>query len=107
MYASFTDSGVWQKQPRRLCWITSSRIKSRTNEYHETHRIEIAMYENAEKYLREVMQGHFDPKKLPPVSKWQAEHKEKTADKQRAHGKVNLPQFGRENFLMSGRENFS
>jgi len=53
------------------------------NEYRETHRIEIAMYENAEKYLREVMQGHFDPKKLPPVSKWQAEHKEKTADKQR------------------------
>jgi chromosome segregation ATPase len=50
------------------------------NEYHETYRIEIAMYENAEKYLREVMQGHFDIKKLPPITKWQAEREKLTAD---------------------------
>jgi len=53
------------------------------NEYHETYRTEIAMYENAEKYLRDVLQGHFDIKKLPPITKWQAEREKLTADKKR------------------------
>ena len=43
------------------------------NEYYETHRNEIIMYEKAEQYLKGVLQTHFDPKKLPPVKKWQAE----------------------------------
>jgi len=30
---------------------------------------QIAMYENAEKYLRDVLQERFDPKKLPPFTK--------------------------------------
>jgi len=29
------------------------------------------------------MQGHFDPKKLPPVTKWQAERGKLTAEKNR------------------------
>ena len=35
--------------------------------------METTLYEAAENYLREVMQQHFDLKKLPPVSKWIAE----------------------------------
>lgn len=35
------------------------------NAYYDLHRAEIAMFDNAEKYLRDVMQGRFDPKKLP------------------------------------------
>lgn len=53
------------------------------NEYYETHRNEIAMYYNAEKYLRDVLQGHFDPKKLPPIKKWQAERNKLIAEKLR------------------------
>jgi len=53
------------------------------NEYYETYRSEITMYENAERYLRDVMQKHFDPTKLPPITKWQAERESLTADLQR------------------------
>ena len=51
------------------------------NEYYETHRNEITMYEKAEQYLKGVLQAHFDPKKLPPVSKWQAERDKLTAER--------------------------
>jgi len=54
-----------------------------TINYHETYRTEIAMYDNAEKYLRDVLQGHFDIKKLPPITKWQAEREKLAADKKR------------------------
>ena len=53
------------------------------NKYHETYRNEIAIYENAERYLRDVLQKHFDPKKLPPITKWQTERESLTADLQR------------------------
>ena len=43
------------------------------NAYYEEHRTEITLYEAAERYLKDVMQDHFDPKKLPPISKWEAE----------------------------------
>ena len=49
------------------------KVLDTANEYYETHRNEITMYEKAEQYLKDVLQQHFDPKKLPPVSKWQAE----------------------------------
>jgi len=51
------------------------------NEYYENHRPEIAMYDNAEKYLRDVLQEHFDIKKLPPITKWQAEREKLTVKK--------------------------
>ena len=56
------------------------------NEYYEAYRPQIAMYDNAEKYLCDVLQGHFDPKKPPPVSKWKAEREKLAADKQRLNG---------------------
>ena len=31
------------------------------------------MFDNANKYLRDVLQGRFDPKKLPPIIMWQQE----------------------------------
>ena len=51
------------------------------NEYYETYRNEIASYENAEKYLWSVLQKHFDPKKSPPISMWQAEIAKLTAER--------------------------
>ncbi|MCL1859238.1 MAG: hypothetical protein FWF92_08390 [Oscillospiraceae bacterium] len=43
--------------------------------------MEITLYEAAEKYLRGVLQEHFDPKKLPPITKWQTEREKLTADR--------------------------
>jgi flagellar motility protein MotE (MotC chaperone) len=43
------------------------------NEYYDVHRSEIAIYDAAEKYLRGVMQKHFDPAKLPPITAWRRE----------------------------------
>jgi hypothetical protein len=52
------------------------------NAYYETHRAEITLYEAAERYMKDVLQGHFDPKKLPPVTKWKTEREKLTAEKQ-------------------------
>ena len=41
------------------------------------------MFEAADKYLRDVLQGRFDPKKSPPVSKWQAEIGKLNAERER------------------------
>ena len=53
------------------------------NEYYETYRNEIAMFEDAEKYLRDVLQARFDSKKSPPISKWKAEIEKLTAERKR------------------------
>jgi hypothetical protein len=39
------------------------------------------MFNNAEQYLRDVLQVRFDPKKLPPITKWREELAAKTAEK--------------------------
>jgi len=38
-------------------------------------------YEASERYLKGVLQEHFDPKKLPPIAKWKAEIEELTAER--------------------------
>jgi len=53
------------------------------NEYYETNRPQMMMYEAAEKYLRDVLQERFDNKKLPPITKWQTEREKLTAEKKR------------------------
>jgi len=37
-------------------------------------------YDNAEKYLRDVLQDRFDPKKSPPITKWREELAAKTSE---------------------------
>jgi hypothetical protein len=51
------------------------------NEYHDTYRAELSMYDAAERYLKDVLQERFDPKKLPPITKWKKERDAKTAEK--------------------------
>ena len=51
------------------------------NEYREFYRPQLAMFDNAEKYLRDVLQARFDPKKQPPITKWREELSAKTAEK--------------------------
>jgi hypothetical protein len=59
----------------------ANKALASAKEYHEQHRAELAKFSNAEKYLRDVLQDRFDPKKLPPISKWQNELSDKTAEK--------------------------
>ena len=53
------------------------------NTYYEANRMELTLYEAAERYLRGVLQERFNDKKLPPVSKWQAERENLTVEKKR------------------------
>lgn len=50
------------------------------NAYYEDNRPQIAMYDNAERYLRDLLQERYDPKKLPPITKWREELVAKTTE---------------------------
>jgi hypothetical protein len=50
------------------------------NGYVETYRVEIGQFETAEKYLRDVLQGRFDPKHFP-VTKWKKEQETLKAER--------------------------
>ena len=50
------------------------------NEYREDYRPQLAMFDNAEKYLRDVLQERFDPKKLPQITMWREELTTKNAE---------------------------
>ena len=52
------------------------------NAYYESNRMEITLFEAAERYLKDVLQERYDPKKLPPITKWTAEREKPTADRQ-------------------------
>ena len=56
------------------------------NAYYDTHHTEIVLFEAAERYLKDVMQERFDPKKLPPITKWTAERDKLNADMRRLNG---------------------
>ena len=44
-----------------------------TNSYYHAHDTEIVLFEAAERCLKDVMQEHFDSRKLPPIKKWKVE----------------------------------
>ena len=52
------------------------------NAYVEEHRPEITMYDSSEKYFRDVLQKRYDPKKLPPITKWRGELVAKEAERE-------------------------
>jgi hypothetical protein len=82
----YTEYKTAQKGTGLFAERKAQKALDTANEYRETYRTEIAMYDNAEKYLKDVLQGHFDPKKLPPVSKWKEERAAKIAEKQTLNG---------------------
>ena len=48
--------------------------------YDWKHLNDLQNYDNAEKYLRDLLQSRFNPKKSPPITKWQEELTAKTAE---------------------------
>jgi len=57
------------------------------NDYHREHKWQITAFETAEQYLKDVLQGRFDPKKLPPITKWKTEQAELLSQKSALNGK--------------------
>jgi hypothetical protein len=51
------------------------------NDFYESNRTGLTLFDAAERYLREHMQKHFDPKKLPPIGAWEKELASKLAEK--------------------------
>jgi hypothetical protein len=60
----------------------TQKALSAANEYYEANRPQLGMYDNAEKYLRDVLHERFYPKKLPPISMWEKELTAKTAERE-------------------------
>ncbi|MDL2235518.1 hypothetical protein LJC07_05095 [Christensenellaceae bacterium OttesenSCG-928-L17] len=56
------------------------------NEYYDTNRTEIVLFEAAEQYMKDVMQERFDPNKLPPITKWKSERDKLNADRRKLNG---------------------
>ena len=50
------------------------------NEYREDNRPYLALYDNADKYLRDVLQDRFDLKKSPPITMWRQELATRTSE---------------------------
>jgi TolA-binding protein len=52
------------------------------NDFYESNRAGLILFDSAEKYLRDVLQERFDPKKRPPITKWRDELAAKAAKKE-------------------------
>ena len=50
------------------------------NDFREFNHTGLTLFDAAERYLRDVLQERYDPKKLPPISKWRDELSAKTAE---------------------------
>ena len=54
-----------KKSPGFMAKRKAEKARIAANGYYETFRREITSYETAEKYLKDVLQARFDPKKSP------------------------------------------
>jgi hypothetical protein len=59
----------------------AEKARREAQDFYRDHEHEIGMFHNAEKYLRGVLQSRFDPKKLPPITKWRDKLKVKQVAK--------------------------
>jgi hypothetical protein len=80
LYAKYTAA---KKENGFLSERKAQKALDAANAYHEAHRPQIAVYKNADTYLRGVLQKRFDPKNLSAqAAKWEKELAEKTAERQ-------------------------
>jgi hypothetical protein len=61
------------------------KVRITCNEFYENNRSELYQFDKAEQYLKDVMQERFNPKKLPPITKWKDEYKKLTAEKDKLY----------------------
>jgi uncharacterized coiled-coil DUF342 family protein len=82
LYAQYT---ALKKTPGFMSEHKAQKALDTANDYFEANRMELTLYNAAEKYLRGVLQERFDPKKLPPITKWREELSAKMAEKNALH----------------------
>jgi hypothetical protein len=59
----------------------SKKALADANAYYDVHSADIILCQAAERYLKDVLQMRFDPKKLPPITKWREELSAKTEER--------------------------
>ena len=59
----------------------TEKARAAVNEYYETNRPQITLYNTAEQYFKDHLQKHFDPKKPLPIKQWKAEYAELLSQK--------------------------
>jgi hypothetical protein len=64
----------------------AEKARKDTQDFYRDHEHEIGMFRDAEKYLKGVLQSRFDPKKLPPIKRWQNELAAKFAERDALDG---------------------
>jgi hypothetical protein len=72
--AAEKEAGVFAKS-------RAQKLRNAVESFHDSHRAELTLYDAAERYLRDVLQGRFDPSRLPPMTKWKEEREAKTAER--------------------------
>jgi hypothetical protein len=81
-YATLSNAtDVAEKATGLFAKSKAEKVRKEVQDFYRDHDHEIGMFRDAEKYLRGVLQSRFDPKKLPPITKWHDELKEKQAEK--------------------------
>jgi hypothetical protein len=68
--ALYADYKAIEKTGGLFAKSKAQKALNTANEYHESYRSELAQFATAEKYLKDVLQGRYDPKKLPPIKTW-------------------------------------
>ena len=79
LYAEYTAA---KKETGLFAERKAKKALETANAFYEANRTGLTLYDAAEKYLRGVLQEHFNPKNLPPITKWREELTVKTAAKE-------------------------
>jgi hypothetical protein len=78
----YADYDTAKKETGLFAKSKTEKARLAMMDFYETHRSEIEMFRTAEQYLKGVLQKRYDPKKLPPIKKWEDERAAKIAEKQ-------------------------
>ena len=79
LYAEYTSA---KKETGLFAERKAQKALEAANDFYEANRAGLTLYDAAEKYLRGVLQKRFNPKMLPPITKWKEELTEKTNAKE-------------------------
>ena len=76
LYAKYTEA---LKSKNLVTRLRAQSFLDKANDYYKDNRAPIVLFEAADRYIRDIMQKHYDPNKLPPIAMWKKELSEKTS----------------------------
>ena len=82
IYAEYTTA---RKETGFFAERKTQKALDAANSFYETNRTGQALFDAAERYLRDVLQKRYDPNKLPPITKWREELTAKTAEREKLY----------------------